>query len=196
MNKLRFYYGTMNSMKSATLLMKAYQFEQSGCKTILIKPSVDTRDKGMIKSRPLPNGRECININKDDNIEAKLYPLIKNIQEKIVIFVDEVQFLTAMQVYDLFNIVNNYPVDIFAYGLKLNYKNELFSASKQLLILADTVEEIKSMCKCGYKATTHLRYVDDKVVVNGNEVCVGDIEGKERYESVCQICWHRKVFES
>lgn len=197
MSKLRYYYGTMNSMKSATLLMKAHQFEQSGCQVILMKPKVDTRDVGVIKSRPIAQGRECITIDSNEMIEDRIGLMLKDNlkykQNKLIIFVDEVQFLTVSQIYQLFHIVKKYEVEVFTYGLKLNYRNELFRASEKLLILADTVEEIKSMCQCGRKATTHLRFVNDKPTLNGLEFSVGDIQGVERYQSVCQRCWHKEI---
>lgn len=194
MSKLRYYYGTMNSMKSATLLMKAHQFEQSGCKVVLIKPAVDTRDEGVIKSRPIPEGRVCTTIKNDESLLYKFKDLLKESfygNEKIIFFADEVQFFTSKQIRELFHIAKQYDIEVFAYGLKLNYRNELFLASEKLLILADTTEEIKSMCKCGSKATTHIRFVNDKPTLKGLEFSVGDIKGKERYESVCQVCWHQ-----
>ena len=194
MAKLRYYYGTMNSMKSATLLMKAHQFEQSGCKVALIKPKVDTRDEGVIKSRPIPEGRECTIIDNNESILDKLSDLLEESlygNEKVVIFADEVQFFTVRHIKELFCIAKHYNVQVFTYGLKLNYRNELFRASEMLLILADTTEEIKSMCKCGSKATTHVRFVNEVPTLQGLEFSVGDIQGKERYESVCQVCWHK-----
>ena len=194
MAKLRYYYGTMNSMKSATLLMKAHQFEESGCKVVLIKPKVDTRDEGVIKSRPIPEGKPCITIGNDESIVDKLRDLLmKSLHEneKVILFVDEVQFFTKAHIKELFRIAKEYRVEVFTYGLKLNYRNELFSASEMLLILAETTEEIKSMCKCGSKATTHVRFVNEVPTLEGFEISVGDIKGKERYESVCQVCWHK-----
>ena len=193
MCKLRYYYGSMNSMKSATLLMKAHQFEQSGCKVILMKPSVDIRDFGIIKSRPMESSRECILIKPNDNIENLVKTMLKFNNKKTIIFIDEVQFLTEQQVEQLFFITEKYNVEVFTYGLKLSYKNELFKASERLLVLADTVEEIKSMCKCGRKATTHLRFINNKVVTKGQDFLVGDINGSEKYESVCQRCWHKQI---
>ena len=84
-------------------------------------------------------------------------------------------------------------MDIFCYGLKLSYNNKLFEASEELLILADTVEEIKSMCsRCNNKATTHLRLIDNTPVFEGKDKIVGDVTGTERYESVCQVCYHKE----
>ena len=94
MKKLRYYYGTMNSMKSATLLMKAHQFEEAGCKVFLFKPSFDNRDFGEIKSRAIQCGRECIVFNKDTNL---IYLILKKLdidfKDRIVLFFDEIHLL-------------------------------------------------------------------------------------------------------
>lgn len=191
MSKLRFYYGTMNSMKSATLLMKAYQFEEADCNVILMKPAIDTRDIGQIKSRAINEGRDCIILKDDSNIIEIVKQFTRYLKKKkTIVFIDEAQFLSLDHVNELFELTTIYDIDVYAYGLKLNYKNELFEASEKLLILADTVEEIKSMCKCGNKATTHVRYINGQPTLDGIGIKVGDVIGDDRYESVCQRCWN------
>ena len=194
MKKLRYYYGTMNSMKSATLLMKAHQFELSGCKVFLFKPAFDSRDYGEVKSRAIQYGRECRVFTKDvDILEMVLdIPDIKNI-DRVVLFFDEINFMTKEQIRQLWTLSKYHNMDIFCYGLKLSYNNRMFEASEELLILADTVEEIKSMCsRCENKATTHLRLVNDIPVFEGNDKIIGDVIGTERYESVCQVCYDKE----
>ena len=194
MKKLRYYYGTMNSMKSATLLMKAHQFEQAGCKVFLFKPAFDDRDFGEVRSRAIQYGRECIVFDKDTDLIQLMYTKkYKEIceEDRVVLFFDEINFMTKEQIKQLWILSKRNDIDIFCYGLKLNYKNELFEASKELLILADTVEEIKSMCsRCDSKATTHLRLINNKVAFEGESCIVGDITGEEKYLSVCQECYH------
>lgn len=191
MGKLRFYYGAMNSLKTGTLLTKVYQFEQCGCNTIILKPSFDTRDSGVIKSRAISESRECHTFDYNTDLYLLINTLKRNAMKNVV-FIDEVNFIQPEQVHHLWEASKELDIDVFAYGLKTNYKNELFEASKKLLILADTVEEIKSMCSyCHNKATTHLRYVDGIPILNGDSCIVGDIDGSERYESVCQSCWHK-----
>ena len=201
MSKLRYYYGTMNSMKSATLLMKAHQFEEAGCKVFLFKPAFDSRDYGEIRSRAIQYGRECIIFNKDVSL---IFLILKKLdiksEDRAVLFFDEINFMTKDQIKQLWTLSKYHNIDIFCYGLKLNYKNRMFEASEELLILADTVEEIKSMCsKCDNKATTHLRLINNKVVLEGEDHIVGDIMGEEKYLSVCQKCYHeacegRKIY--
>ena len=194
MGKLRFYYGAMNSLKTGTLLTKVYQFEQCGCNTILLKPSFDTRDYGVIKSRAISDTRECLLIHPKDDAQMHdaIYCRLSK-EKKNVVFIDEISFVSKYHIKMLWKMTREYDIDVFAYGLKTNYMNELFEASQELLILADTVEEIKSMCSyCHNKATTHLRYVNGKPVFNGDACIVGDIDGDEHYVSVCQECWHKE----
>ena len=202
MKKLRYYYGCMNSMKSATLLMKAHQFEQAGCKVFLFKPAFDNRDYGEIRSRAIQYGRECTIFSKDVNlIDLVLKKIDINANDRVVLFFDEINFMTKEQIKQLWILSKHHNIDVFCYGLKLTYKNRMFEASEELLILADTVEEIKSMCsKCDNKATTHLRLINNKVVVEGENYIIGDITGEEKYLSVCQKCYYEeckgeKVYE-
>ena len=189
MSKLRYFYGTMASAKSSNLLMKVYQFEQSGSRCLLLKPSIDTRVKNKIYSRIVPS-RSCKTIDVADDICEIVFKENKWLD---CLFIDEVQFLTEEHVKQLWTLAHKYNIDVYCYGLKLDYKNELFPASKQLLILADTVEEIKSRCcHCVKKATTHLRYVSGKVVKSGESIHIDKINpSDEKYESVCQDCWNR-----
>ena len=193
MKKLRYYYGCMNSMKSSTLLLKSYQFESSGCKVLLFKPAFDSRDYGEIKSRAITYGRECNVFTKDVNLVDMVLNIPDIKSDRVVLFFDEINFMTKEQIRQLWTLSKYHNIDIFCYGLKLNYKNRLFEASEELFILADTVEEIKSMCsRCDNKATTHLRLIDDKVIFEGEECIVGDVSGEEKYLSVCQVCYDKE----
>lgn len=180
--KIYYFYGTMNSAKSLNLLAKSHQFKEAGSKVLLMKPTLDTRTIGKIKTR-IGLEEECVLIHKDEDIEDKVYsmPYVDSI------FVDEVQFLTKEQINQLWRIAKNAEVRVFCYGLKTNFKNELFEASAQLLVVADKVEEIVSKCKyCDNKATTHNKISGSKS--KSNEV--GDIKNsKVIYESVCQECY-------
>lgn len=202
MKKLRYYYGTMNSMKSATLLMKAHQFEQAGCKVLLLKPDSDNRDVGEVKSRAIQYGRECILFGKDVNLIHFMYTKMnKEIQgeDRIVLFFDESNFMTKEQVRQLWELSKYHNMEIFCYGLKTNYKNKLIDSSTELWLWADTSEEIKSMCsKCESKATTHLLIIDGEIVFEGEDEITGDVlnkdkkKTKEGYLSVCQVCYDKE----
>ena len=113
----------------------------------------------------------------------------------ICVFVDEVNFITQEQVNQLFELTRSrYNIKVFCYGLKTNYLNDMFESVKRLMVLADTVEEIKSKCSvkgCKNKATTHVRYCNGEVVMDGSGIKVGDIEEQnDYYMSVCQTCYH------
>lgn len=198
MSKLRYYYGTMNSLKSGTLLTKAYQFKEAGCEVILLKPAFDTRDEGVIHSRAIASSQPCYVFDKDKDLFKLVYSIMGQLMaerkslNKIVVFVDEVNFITPEQVEQLWALTRcPYKVNVFTYGLKNTYQNKLFAAAEKLLALADVSEEIKSMCsRCSSKATTHLRFIGDTPTFSGNVCVVGDVSGDEHYESVCQECWH------
>lgn len=195
MGKLRFYHGCMNSLKTGTLLTKVYQFEQCGCNAIILKPSFDTRDEGVVKSRAIAGERKCVTFDYDEDIFLLIKAFMKD-GVKNVVFVDEISFASTEHVHHLWEASKELDVDVFCYGLKTNYKNELFDASKELLILADTVEEIKSMCSCcNNKATTHLRFIGEAPIFDGVDCIVGDTRGEEHYKSVCQECWHKYYYE-
>ena len=197
--KLRYYFGTMNSLKSGTLLTKAYQFKEAGSEVILMKPAFDTRNEGVIQSRAITSSQSCYVFDKDKDLFQFVYSIMgqlltegKNLNQ-VVVFVDEVNFITPEQVEQLWRLTRSpYKINVFAYGLKNTYQNKLFDAAEKLLSLADTSEEIKSMCSsCSNKATTHLRYIGSTPVFDGEACVVGDVTGEERYVSVCQSCWHK-----
>lgn len=197
MAKLRYYYGCMNSLKSGTLLTKSWQFKEAGCEVICLKPSFDTRDEGIIHSRAISSSQPCYVFDKNKDLFKFVYSLMGQLMNEgksltnVVVFVDEVSFITKEQVEQLWRLTRcPYKVNVFTYGLKNTYQNTLFEAAEELLIRADTVEEIKSMCcSCSNKATTHLRYVNGKPVFAGDDCIVGDVAGEEFYSSVCQECW-------
>lgn len=201
MGKLYYFYGTMNSLKSGTLLTKSRQFTEAGCEVILLKPSMDSRDKGVISSRAITTPQSCYVFDEKKNLYNLVYSIMgqmmsgkKKLLNNVVVFVDEVNFLTEEQVQQLWELTRcPYGVSVFTYGLKNTYQNTLFNSSKKLLTLSDKVEEIKSRCcRCENKATTHLRQVGEKFVFDGQECIVGDVQGEEKYESVCQTCWHKE----
>lgn len=177
MNKLYFKYGAMGSSKTAQALMCRFNYLQKGFVVLLVKPSIDTRSP-KVKSR-IGLEADCITIDKTTNL-FKLF----DEQKPNVIIVDECQFLSAKQVEDLKALTNKVPV--LCYGLLTNFKTELFEGSKRLVELADSISEIKSVCKCGRKATVNARLVNGKVVYDGPEVLIG---ADETYEGMCYSCY-------
>lgn len=186
MSKLYFKYGVMGSSKSAVALMTKYNYEQKGFSILLIKPSIDTRDINIVSSRI---GISCECFQFDEKVDLfEYYKKLKNNQKIDGVIVDEVQFCTKEQIENLREIANSVPV--ICYGLKTNFKSELFEGSKRLLEIADNISEIKTVCKCGNKAIINAKIVAGKIVYEGNEIDVG---GDEKYISLCYNCWKNGI---
>ena len=187
MSKLYFKYGVMGSSKTAQALMCKFNYEQQDFKVLLIKPSLDTRDmaedgKVIAKSR-IGLTSECYTVDKEEN----LYKFVFNknqFKDNCVVIVDECQFLTTAQVNELKEVSRKIPV--ICYGLLTNFKTELFEGSKRLIEIADSLMEIKSVCACGKKATVNGRFIDGKLVTDGEEIMLG---GDESYKALCYNCY-------
>lgn len=184
MAKLYFYYGPMGSAKTMQLLTTAYNFQEHNIPILCIKPATDTRDgNAIIKSRT-GLSRPCALISNTDNIEN----IVCN-QEIKWILVDECQFLTIEQIDQLAKIVDKKNINVMCFGLRTDFKSNLFEGSARLFAIADDVVEIKSSCDCGGKAIINARF-DEKgnIITNGNQI---DIGGNEKYRSICRKCWHK-----
>lgn len=189
MNKLYFKYGAMGSSKTAQALMCRFNYIQKGFNVLLIKPSIDNRfenGKSSVVSR-IGLKADCLKFNSETSLTTLFAQ--ENLKAPIdVIIVDECQFLTTTQVEQLKLLSKNMPV--LCYGLLTNFKTELFEGSKRLIELADSVEEIKSVCKCGSKATVNARRINGKVTKEGQEVLIG---AEETYESMCYWCYTKAL---
>lgn len=183
---LKFTWGCMGSGKSAMLVMQEFNFRSRGYETVVMKPKADTRDEGIIKPRPMEGLKVDILYGRDDNLVDMLvkhimYPIV-NINKKFVVFVDEIQFSTKEQIKQLWNISSNI-CDVYVYGLKVNYLNELFEPIPTLIVHADKEEELEVGCKyCHGKANTHLLYMNDKLVLDNITENDDNLEIKEIVE--------------
>ena len=182
MAQLYYRYSTMNAGKSIELIKVAYNYEERGKRVLTLAPSVDDRyGMGLITSR-ICLQREAVIVNDDTNI-LDLF-IERNDDKKIdCILLDECQFLKKHHVEELAEIVDSYDVPVLAYGLKNDFRNELFEGSYYMLIYADKIEEIKTICWCGRKATMVARVVDGKIVKQGRQIQIG---GNEMYVSLCR----------
>lgn len=190
--KLFFIYGAMNSGKSMHLLAKAHNFEERNIPFMLIKTNIDTRDgENVIHSRAL-GSKKCISIDVDTNILELVECKIKLTKiTPMWILVDESQFLSEKQIDDLSNIVDLYGINVICYGLRTDFKTELFPGSKRLFEIADSIEELKCSCSCGRKAIYNARLDDNgNITTNGNQVEIG---GNDRYVSLCRNCYKNKI---
>ena len=192
MNKLYFFYGAMGSSKTAQALMCRFNYMQKGFNVFLFKPMVDRRtlkDGFAVVGSRIGLSAKAIEFDELDDFQTlfKLYKIDQNF-EKNVIIVDECQFLTKAQVEQLKLLSFNLPV--LCYGLLTNYKTELFEGSKRLVELADSLMEIKSVCKCGRKATINARKINGKIIQEGEEIAIGS---DEKYEGMCYWCYKKEI---
>ena len=188
MAKLYFKFGAMGSSKTANALMTKFNYEEKGKKVWLIKPAIDNRDgQDILKSR-IGLQAKAVVIQENDSI-IELAPL-KDID---VIICDECQFLTPKQVDDLRLIVTDYDIPVLCFGLRTDFMTHLFPGSQRLLELSDSITEIKSICRCGSKATVNARFDSEgNIQTEGEQVFIG---GNESYESICWSCYHRMIEE-
>ena len=150
---LKFYYGSMASAKTLRLLSTAYNFEEKNVQIMVLKPALDTRDgEGIIRSRAGLE-RKCVMVDKDMNlykaIKAYKNVLAAQLETLKWVIIDECQFLTEDQVNQLSDVVDFLDVSVMCFGLRTDFKSQLFPGSKRLFELADNIEEIKSTCECG-----------------------------------------------
>ena len=193
LGKLYFRYGTMGSAKTAMLLTTAYNFEERGMSYLCMKPSIDTREKkNVIRSR-IGIERECQWVYRDTDLYTMISELVAKGTDPDWILVDEAQFLLAEQVDQLALIVDKFGINVICYGLRTDFRTNLFEGSRRLFEIADTIDEIKSTCNCGRKTIVNAR-IDSRgeIITEGDQVEIG---GNDRYVSVCRNCWRNKKIE-
>lgn len=193
---LKFYYGSMASAKTLRLLSTAYNFEEKNVQIMVLKPALDTRDgEGIIRSRAGLE-RKCVMIDKDMNlykaIKAYKNVLAAQLETLKWVIIDECQFLTEDQVNQLSDVVDFLDVSVMCFGLRTDFKSQLFPGSKRLFELADDIEEIKSTCECGDRKTSINARFDEngEIVTEGSQVEIG---GNDRYRAICRKCWKDKI---
>ena len=184
MAKLYFKFGAMGCSKTAQALITKFNYEERGMKVLLVKPSTDNRDGATtVRSRiglhaeaiTVPESVDLYDLYKDENSDCN------------VIIVDECQFLHPDQVDQLSRVVMDFDVPVMCFGLSTDFLTHLFPGSRRLFEIADSIQEIKSVCKCGDKATVNARLDDNgNVVFSGDQLCLG---GNERYVAMCKKCW-------
>lgn len=192
MAKLYFKYGAMGSSKTAQALITKYNYEENDLKVWLIKPSADVRDGvDMLRSRIGLTARvEIITPNTD------VYALFasEKRQQCDVIIADECQFLAPAQIDQLRAIVDDFNVPVMCFGLRTDFQCKLFPGSMRLMEVADTIQEIKTICDCGAKATVNAR-IDGTghIITQGEQVFLG---GNDSYIAMCHKCWIRGIREN
>ena len=190
MAKLYFKYGAMGSSKTAQALITKYNYEENDMKVWLIKPSADTRDGVQIL-------RSRIGLAAAVEVMAPETDIFRQFRDTRagscdVIICDECQFLTEAQIDQLRAIVNAYDLPVICFGLRTDFQTRLFPGSRRLMELADCIEEIKTMCDCGSKATVNARISDGYIVTEGAQVVLG---GNDSYIAMCHRCYIRGIRE-
>ena len=185
MAKFHFRYGAMNAGKSTILLQTAYNYEEKGKKVVILKPSVDTKGDEKIVSRIGLERKVDYLIGDNDSIISKLGD---NISSFSCILVDEAQFLKRKQVDELFYISKMMDIPVIAFGLRTDFKSNGFEGAIRLLELADALEEMPTICRCGRKARFNARKVDGKFTFDGDSIVIDD-NSNVKYESLCGTCY-------
>ena len=190
MAKLYFSYSAMNAGKTTILLQASHNYNERGMNTLLLTAQLDHRaGEGVIASRIGLSSKAFT-----FSAASKLYDLIKEqnqIKELSCILVDEAQFLTDEQVWQLAKVADRLNIPVMCYGLRTDFQGELFPGSARLLALADNVREIRTICHCGKKATMVVRQTEDgQIVQEGEQIEIG---GNDKYISLCRIHWAEAI---
>jgi len=191
MAKLYFKYGAMGSSKTAQALITKYNYEENDLRVWLIKPSADTRDGVDILRSRIGLEAQVQIIAPDTDVYAIFCTQQKDTCN--VIIVDECQFMTPEQIDQLRSIVNDFDVPVMCFGLRTDFQTKLFPGSMRLMEVADTIQEIKTICDCGSKATVNARIDSDGyIVTQGAQVFLG---GNDAYIAMCHKCYIRGIRE-
>lgn len=190
MAKLYFRYGAMNSGKTTALIQVAHNYFERGLETLIIKPGIDSKGDNHIIAR-LGISREVdVMAGKEDDLFQIIEHYPKDKKNIHCVLVDEAQFLTKEQVRQLFRTAVIQDIPIICYGLRTDFLLQGFEGSQELLLLAHSIEELKTICKCGRKAIANGRKVNGRFVFQGHQVA---IDGKDNveYESLCAQCYYQ-----
>jgi thymidine kinase len=193
MAKLYFRYGAMNSGKSTSMLQAAYNYEERGHRVLLAKPSIDTKgDMGILSRLGVARRVDFLLAPETD-----AYALFQQHRAEVLaatgldvssLLVDEAQFLTEAQVDDLLRIAILENVPVLAYGIRTDFQTVAFPGSRRLLEIAHSLEELKTICRCGRKAVFNARKIDGRFIFDGDQVAIdGALE--VTYESLCGACY-------
>ncbi|WP_325213553.1 thymidine kinase [Oscillibacter sp.] len=181
MAQLYFKYGAMGSSKSANALMARFNYEERGQKALMVKPRLDARDGDHMVYSRIGLKYPCVYFDEMREMSAM------ELQQNACIIVDEAQFLTKEEVMYLVDVVDRLDIPVMCYGLRADFKGELFPGSYQLLVMADKIEEVKTICWCGKKATFNARFDEHgKVLKEGEQVVLG---ANDKYIGLCRRHW-------
>ncbi|NOR35251.1 MAG: thymidine kinase [Woeseiaceae bacterium] len=191
MAKLYFYYSSMNAGKSTALLQSSYNYRERGMNTLVLAPQLDDRfGKGKVTSR-IGIETDAKTFVPDDDLLALVEARNKHSQLHCVL-IDEAQFLTKEQVFQLGEVTDKMNIPVLAYGLRTDFQGEPFEGSKYLLAWSDNLKELKAICDCGSKATMVVRFDEGgNAITEGSQIEIG---GNDRYVSMCRKHFKEKFF--
>ncbi|MBU1586593.1 MAG: thymidine kinase [Actinobacteria bacterium] len=192
MSKLYFRYGAMNSGKSTALLQAAFNYEERGQQVLLAKPEIDTKGEATIVSRLGMTRAVDFTVAPDEDIYEKFQTIRMRVLERTgspvsCLLVDEAQFFTEGQVDDLLRIAILEGVPVLAYGIRTDFQTVAFPGSRRLLEIAHSLEELKTICRCGRKAVFNARKIGDTYIFDGDQVAIDGVD--VTYESLCGVCY-------
>ena len=177
MAKLYFRYGAMGSSKTANAIMVQYNYQERNQRVLMVKPQLENRDGERVVRSRCGLSAQCVFMEELSGLDVSAYDCV---------IVDEAQFLTKAQVAELVRIVDELNVPVIAYGLRADFRGEFFEGSQWLMCWADTIEEVKTICWCGKKATCNARVQNGRVVKEGDQILLG---GDGQYVSLCRKHW-------
>ena len=190
MAKLYFRYAAMNAGKSTALLQAAFNYEERGMRIVLLTAELDNREgKGKITSR-LGLSREALTFNASQSMAERIATAQQQawISKLACVLIDEAQFLTLAQVEELHRWAHVHHTPVICYGIRSDFQGKAFPGSAALLVLGDDVEEMKTICDCGKKASMNARFDDDgNRILEGSQVLIG---GNTRYRALCPNCFY------
>ena len=191
MAKLYFRYGAMNSGKSTLLMQVAYNYEERGMRVLIMKPGVDTKGGIEVVSRLGVRRKVDRIITADSDCREIINEELQKNSIIHCILIDESQFLSEEQVDQLLSVVVDTNIPIICYGLRTDFQGEGFPGSTRLLLIAHSLEELKTICRCGRKAMMNVRKVNGNVIFKGAQVAI-DGEDQVDYESYCAHCYYKE----
>ena len=195
MAKLYFRYGAMGCGKTMQLLQVAFNYEERGHKVCVIKPATDTKNGTKLLTRIGPERETNFCFDRNTDLFKEIS---QNYADVHCVLVDESQFLTPAQANQLMKVVTRLNIPVMAYGLRLNFRLEDggFEGATRLLQIAHDIEEIKTICECGRKATYNARFLNGKLVADGPDVLIDDGTIDIEYRAICPACYEKYLEES
>ena len=190
MSKLYFRYGAMNSGKSTHLMQVAHNYEERGMKIVIMKPRIDSKGGDTLLSRLGVTRKVDLMISEEEDIFKIIHSYFEGNKKIDCILVDEVQFMKSQQIDQLFEIAVKLSIPIICYGLRTDFKKNGFEGSTRLLLLAHSIEEMKTICACGKKAVFNGRKINGRFVFEGEQIAI-DEQNDVEYESLCGECYYK-----